>query len=99
VPGGAPWTTNGNGTVWIYRDPTASIGVVKAKVRSVSKLPGRTAVSLVGRGLAIAAPASTTPPAVATVVLDPPFASTGACGTSAFGACTMVHAGNVLRCR
>lgn len=99
VPGGARWTTNASKTAWIYRDPTASLGVVKAKVRSIRKLPGRAVVAVAGRGLAIPGPGATTPPVVLTIVLDPPFAANGACATSAFAACSVVRGGSVLRCR
>jgi hypothetical protein len=98
IPGGTGWTVNGAQTVWVYRDPQGALGVRKIKVRSVPAAPGRVSIVIQGKSVAVAAPSSATPPASATVVLDPPYASTGECAVSAFGKCTLSKTGSVFQC-
>jgi hypothetical protein len=74
-------------------------GIIKAKVRASAKVPGRTSVVVVAKPLTIATPAAATPPAVATVVLDPPYAASGQCAASAFAQCTFSKSGAAFRCR
>lgn len=92
------WTTNGSATTWTYRNATAG-GVTKAKVRSRAGVPGLTSVAVSARPLTIASPTVSTPPALAIVVLDPPYAVSGQCGTSAFTRCVAAKGGALFKCK
>jgi len=99
IAGGAHWKANGAGTVWTYRNPGTPSGVTKAKVKTTPKVPGRVAVLALVKPLPLTPPAAATPPAVAIVVLDPPYATTGQCGTSAFAQCSLTKSGGAFKCK
>jgi len=96
IPGGAHWTSRGS--TWTYRD-AAGAAITKVKVRKKAGTSGKTTVNVVAKPVTVASPGAAAPPAVATVVLDPPNATTGLCATSAFGRCWSVKGGSAFKCR
>lgn len=96
APAGSLWSTNGSGTTWKYRNPSASTGITDAKVQAINP-SGTLRVKLKARGLALgAAPAGT--PVVAKVGLWAPIAAPGQCGVSAFATCRTASSGATVRC-
>jgi hypothetical protein len=96
APAGSNWSANGAGTTWKYRNPSASTGIVSAKVRAIE--PGGTLrVQLKARGLALGAAPAGSPP-VATIAFGAPIAAPGQCGVTAFAACRTTANGATMRC-
>src|SRR5262249_36038422 len=79
VAGGAGWITGS--TSFKYRSTSAS-GITRIVIQSIKSVPGQLRFTIRGKGLTL----STTPllPLRATLVLDPPVASTGQCGDALF---------------
>jgi len=96
APAGAKWSVNGAGTTWKYRDPSASSGIVYAKVRAIEPA-GTLSVRLKARGLALGGAPAGTPP-VATIAFGVPTAAPGQCGITAFAACRTSASGATMRC-
>jgi hypothetical protein len=96
APAGARWSANGARTAWKYRDPSASSGILTAKV-TATKPTGTLKVKLKARGLALGAALAGAPP-VATIALGAPTAAPGQCGATAFAACRTSANGATMRC-
>jgi hypothetical protein len=96
APAGSNWSANGAGTTWKYRNPSASSGIVYAKVRAIEPA-GMLRVQLKARGLALGAAPAGTPP-VATIAFGVPMAAPGQCGVTAFAACRTTANGATVRC-
>lgn len=103
VPGGAGWKTVGayGGS---FKSKLGVNGVTSAKVRGRATLPGFYKVGVKGKTLTLAvAPAAL--PLTATLVLDPPLATTGQCGERSFPGpkptpvCVLNAAATTLRCK
>jgi len=96
APAGSKWSTNGARTTWKYRNPSASSGIVSAKVKAISP-PGTLRVQLKARGLALGAAPAGIPP-LATIAFGAPTAAPGQCGVTAFAACRTAANGATARC-
>ncbi len=97
APAGVGWRVNRPGTTCTYRDPSASTGIVNARVRAV-KPAGTWRVQITARGLALdAAPAGM--PLRASVALGAPNAAPGQCGVTAFTDCRTPRSRATVRCR
>lgn len=82
----AGWTVNAPRTAFKYRNKGGAIlaldGVDKVVVKRSTKVPGQVKFSIQAAGGAY--PIPTTLPVSATVILDPPYASTNQCGDVLF---------------
>jgi hypothetical protein len=96
APAGPAWSVNGSGTTWKYRNPSASSGIVSAKVRAIQPA-GTLSVKLKAQGLALGSAAGGTPP-VATITFGAPTAAPGQCGVTAFVVCRTSANGATVRC-
>jgi hypothetical protein len=96
APAGSKWSTNGAGTTWRYRDPSAPSGITIAKVKAINP-PGTLRVQVKARGLALGTAPAGTPP-VATIAFGAPIAAPGQCGVTAFAACRTAANGSTVRC-
>jgi hypothetical protein len=100
LPGGALWKAQ-NGRAWSYRDKTGAVdGVIKASIKS--QLPGQLKFVIVGKNGSYLPPAGS--PVKASLVIDPPVATTGQCGEATFAdntdqACRLLSAGAKLLCK
>ena len=99
VPGGPAWRTSA--TSWKYK---ALTGITRATVKASTKVAGQLKVAIAGKGLTFAiTPASL--PLTATVIVDPPLATTGQCGEAHFPGpapaprCVLTKTGKSLRCK
>lgn len=102
------WDTNGTGT-YAYRDSHGIYaGIMRALLKPVEN--GGLKIALFGQNGLFPLPLTTQPvdprddpftleaPMVATVVLDPPFASTGICGEGTLTECRYRNQGRKLLC-
>jgi YVTN family beta-propeller protein len=96
VGSGPGWRHKGN--AWSYADPSATSGIVKARLRATAAAPGTMSVRLLGVGIDLGQ-AGAELPLSATIVVDAPTATTGECAESTFASCVSVHGGGVVRCR
>ncbi|MGH7893658.1 MAG: hypothetical protein ACREQL_03270, partial [Candidatus Binatia bacterium] len=98
--GRARWRSNNN-RVWTYRDNTASVAGI-SKVSLKSRAPGEIKFVIVGRNATYLPPSGS--PVQATLVIDPPVATTGQCGEASFAdgteeSCQVFAAGAKLVCK
>jgi cysteine-rich repeat protein len=96
----AGWTSRGNGRSFVYRNRGGTLlgGIHRAMLRRTS-VPGGVRFVVRGKLGAYAASAGELP-LRATVILDAPFATTGACAeTPTNGACAARGGGSSIRCR
>jgi len=99
LPGGARWKSSSR--VWTYRDRNSSVdGITKASLKSTT--PGQLKFLFVGKDGSYLAPAGA--PVTATLVIDPPVATTGQCGEATFvdgtdESCRILGAGDRLLCK
>ena len=100
LPGGSLWKAS-NGRAWTYRDKESAVdGISKASIKSRS--PGELKFVIVGKNGTYLPPAGS--PVVATLVIDPPVATTGQCGEATFTdgtdeSCRLLSAGAKLLCK
>jgi hypothetical protein len=93
---GSGWSANRAGTAWKYRKPSASSGIVSARVRAIQPA-GTLRVKLKARDLALGAAPAGTPP-TASIAFGAPTAAPGQCGATAFAACRTSANGATVRC-
>jgi hypothetical protein len=116
IPGGAydaatrsGWKANGSGTSWTYKNSGAVVplanGITKVAIKAITKTPGKYRTQVKGKnGNYPVNPANL--PIVPTIVIDPPFASSGQCGEAMFPAtppskpsCAVVSGGKTVKCK
>lgn len=88
---------------WLYMNPAGSNGITKLQLSDKStRTPGLIAFSVTGTKGSWAV---SNIPVVATIVLDPPTATTGQCGQATFPgprplpSCTLSRSGDTLNCK
>jgi len=92
-------------TAWSWRSPTGIDGVRIVKVKILRNAPGQIAFKVVAKNASLPV-TGTDLPLAATIVLDPPQATTGRCGDARFPgpagvapACEIDAAVSRVRCR
>jgi cysteine-rich repeat protein len=91
----------GSSTKWSYQSPVGVLGLTKVQVGLDVARPGTVKLKIAGRGGAYPVLVL---PAVLTVVLDPPTATSGQCGVTAFAGplppvCALNGSGATLLCK
>jgi hypothetical protein len=100
------WKVNGTGTAWTFKTANTGLinGIIKAQLRAIPSTPGKYKFAVKGKDGTY--PVSTTNlPLTGTIVIDPPYATTGQCGEATFPAvypakpsCSQV-AGKTIKCK
>ncbi len=116
IPGGAyntankvGWKANGSGTSFTYKNAGTVVplinGINKVQIKAIPSTPGKFKTSVKGKNGTYPVNSANLP-LVGTIVIDPPFASTGQCGEAQFPAappakpsCITVGAGKTVKCK
>jgi cysteine-rich repeat protein len=96
------WKVGKSGLTWTFRGADPTLAVTRVSVELSLKKGRRVAVKATGKRRTYAAAALPAPPLVLALVLEPPGATSPACGEVAFrdpGRCKLESKGTVLDCR
>jgi len=95
------WEVTSSG--WRFRGKG---GITSVKIKRVASVPGQVSLTVQGKGAVSGVPPAAHLPVKATVVLDPPFATTGLCAEVTFPgppgvnpSCTDQRSGATVNCR
>ena len=101
------WKVNGSGTSWTYKNAGTMVplvnGITSVQIKRLAT-PGQFKTKVKGKNGSYAVNTANLP-LMATVVIDPPFASTGQCGEAGFGvppaqpSCLALSGGNTVKCK
>jgi hypothetical protein len=105
----AGWKVNGTGTAFTYVNSGLIIplpqGIKKFGLKRSTKVAGLLKFSITGKNGSYAVVTSNLP-LIGTVIVDPPYATTGLCGESFWaapqnplGVCAVASGGNLVRCK
>ncbi len=100
------WKVNGSHTTWTYKNPgTQPQGIILVGVKTIPKTPGLVKFKVKGKNGSYPV-VTTNLPLHATLILDPPYASTGECVEATWTAtppakpsCVTASGGATVRCK